>query len=88
MWTNQQGWTNEEESAFAQLRETGRLERMEAIRLLRRFRGNMMKALGYAQQIGKQRARGRNGGEVRAARLSGPGRLQGHRRRTQRVAHG
>jgi hypothetical protein len=41
-------WTPEEESAFAQLIHDGHLERMSAIRLLRRCRCNLAKALAIA----------------------------------------
>ena len=41
-------WTQEEEKAFAQLMSAGRLERLPAIRLYRRFKGNLPKALEVA----------------------------------------
>ena len=51
MWVNPRtgkGWTDEEERAFAQLMAAGGLERMEAIRLYRRFKCDLKRALQYA----------------------------------------
>ncbi len=52
MWTNprtRKCWSDEEESAFEQLMEVGGLERLDAIRLFRRFRGDLRRALKYAK---------------------------------------
>jgi hypothetical protein len=43
-----QTWTATEEKAFAQLMEAGRLERVPAIRVYRRYKGNMTRAMGLA----------------------------------------
>lgn len=53
MWTNPQtgkGWTDEEEAAFSAIMEAGKMERLPAIRLYRRLRGDLKKALRYANQ--------------------------------------
>lgn len=64
MWINPntgRGWTDEEERAFARIMATGQMERMSAIRLYRRCRGNLAKALKYATEsaFAKEAARNR-----------------------------
>lgn len=51
MWINPKtgkGWTDDEEAAFAELMAAGRLERLPAIRLWKRFNRDLKKALKYA----------------------------------------
>jgi hypothetical protein len=43
-----QTWTPAEEEAFSQLKEIGRLKRMEAVRLYRRCKGNLNRAISIA----------------------------------------
>jgi hypothetical protein len=43
-----QAWTATEEQAFSRLMEAGRMERMKAIRLYRRCKGNLKRALAIA----------------------------------------
>lgn len=53
MWINPNtglGWTGEEEAAFAAIMATGQLERLPAIRLYRRMRGNLNRALTLCRE--------------------------------------
>lgn len=43
-----QTWTPKEEDAFSQLMQVGRLKRMEAVRLYRRCKDNLKRALSIA----------------------------------------
>ena len=43
-----QTWTPVEEDAFSQLMQAGRMKRVEAIRLYRRCKDNLKRALGIA----------------------------------------
>lgn len=43
-----QTWTQAEEDAFSQLMQVGRMARMEAIRLYRRSKNNLKRALSIA----------------------------------------
>jgi hypothetical protein len=43
-----QTWTPAEEDVFSQLMEIGRLKRMEAVRLYRRSKGNLNRAISIA----------------------------------------
>jgi hypothetical protein len=42
------GWTDEEEHAFAEIMGASRLNRLPAIRLYRRFKGDLRRALKHA----------------------------------------
>jgi len=44
-------WTKQEEAAFAQIQEASRLNRIEAIKLFRRFKGDVPRALAIAKQL-------------------------------------
>jgi hypothetical protein len=44
-------WTDSEEAAFVQLMAAGKLERMAAIRLYRRCKDDLVKALQIAREI-------------------------------------
>jgi hypothetical protein len=60
MWINPKtgkGWTDEEEAAFAQVMAAGNLPRLPAIRLLRRFHGNLPKAIKLAKHSQEVRIR-------------------------------
>jgi len=51
MWINpntNKGWTDEEECALAEIMGARSLDRLSAIRLYRRFKGDLRKALKYA----------------------------------------
>lgn len=61
-------WTAEEESAFAQLMTAGHLERMQAIRLFRRCRCNLAKALAIAKTNAPTVVRNRAAGQARIRR--------------------
>jgi hypothetical protein len=53
MWINpktDKSWTDEEECAFAEIMAAGKLERLTAIRLYRRFKGDLQKALKSARR--------------------------------------
>ena len=43
-------WTEQEERAFAEIMAAGKIERLPAIRLYRRCRGDLRKALKYARK--------------------------------------
>jgi len=45
------GWTDAEEAAFAKIQQTSRLNRIEAIKLFRRFKGDVPRALAIAKQL-------------------------------------
>ena len=45
------GWTDEEESAFTEIQKCSRLNRIEAIKLFRRFKGDVPRALAIAKQL-------------------------------------
>ena len=45
------GWTDQEEAAFAQIQQASRLNRIEAIKLFRRFKGDVPRALAIAKQL-------------------------------------
>jgi hypothetical protein len=49
--TKQSEWTTTEETAFQQIAQAGQLERLPAIRLYRRFRGDLSKALHIAKTV-------------------------------------
>lgn len=64
-------WTPEEESAFQKLMAAGHLERMPAIRLFRRCRCDLKKALALARTDAPAIARNKARAErTRATRLS------------------
>jgi len=53
IWINPntgKGWTDEEECAFAEIMAAGKLERLPAIRLYRRFKGDLGKAVKCARR--------------------------------------
>lgn len=53
MWLNPKtgkGWSDAEEADFAQLMAAGNLERLPAIRLYRRMKCDLQKALKYARE--------------------------------------
>jgi hypothetical protein len=69
-----QTWTPAEEEAFSQLMEIGRLKRMEAVRLYRRCKGNLNRAISIAaagaptaDEIGRRAAFGESA-RLRAAK--------------------
>jgi len=72
-------WTDEEEQAFATLMATG-LERLAAIRLFRRMKGDLKKAMRHAREsqerkeVARQRFKGRLQGQNRPQ--TNEGRLQ------------
>ena len=45
------GWTDQEEAAFAKIQQASRLNRIEAIKLFRRFKGDVPRALAIAKQL-------------------------------------
>lgn len=56
MWINERtgkGWTDQEETQFAQLMEAGNLERIKAIQLWKRFGKEMTKAMKHATEHAK-----------------------------------
>jgi hypothetical protein len=56
MWTNPRtgkGWTDEEESSFLQVIAAGSIKRMEAIRLYRRMKADLKRALTHARERGE-----------------------------------
>jgi hypothetical protein len=68
-----QTWTPIDEDAFSQLMQVGRMKRMEAVRLYRRCRGNLNRAITIAaagaptaDEIGRRAAFGENA-RLRAA---------------------
>ena len=71
MWINPKtglGWTDEEETAFAEIMAAGQIERLPAIRLYRRCRSNLNRALEYARETAGLKAK-RSGGVTK--RLKG-----------------
>jgi hypothetical protein len=62
-------WTDEEEAAFAKLMATG-LERMEAIRMYRRFKGDLKRALKYAKERSEVSTAGRFKGRLQRSESS------------------
>jgi hypothetical protein len=61
-------WSEDEEKAFQQIITAGHLERMQAIRLFRRCRCNLAKALAIAKTNAPEIARNKAAGEERIRR--------------------
>jgi hypothetical protein len=61
-------WTPEEEASFQQLMAAGHLERLPVIRLYRRCRCNLTKALAIAKMNAPEIARNKAAGEARIRR--------------------
>lgn len=73
MWINPntgKGWTDAEEAAFAQIMAAGRLERLPAIRLYRRCRCALNRALQIASESSELKGK-RNVSGRHAQRLKG-----------------
>jgi hypothetical protein len=73
------GWTDEEESAFEKIMAAAGLQRMAAIRLYRRFNGDLDRALKYARERDEGKAAKRREGK----RLKGVFAVRDGHRRTQ-----
>jgi hypothetical protein len=65
------GWTPDEESAFEQIARAGDIERLSAIRLWKRCRQDLTKALRLAQETYALTPAQRERNRTSAVRLSG-----------------
>ena len=75
MWTNVRtgkGWTDAEETTFAEIMRTGNLTRIKAIQLFKRCKSNPARALELAREnYGRSEARTASYERSKAARLAG-----------------
>jgi hypothetical protein len=77
-------WTEAEETAFAEIMRAGQIERLSAIRLLRRFNGNLARALEIARTVYNPRAARR---EQSPAQIAALAQMQARRREKACTAH-